>query len=304
MKMMDWLAEMLGLPDHFRFSSQQGGGVIQSTASESTLIAILGARCKTWRKFGFDSKIGDDEETDYFVSGSSSQNGQNPFIDNNKNGLDNDKRRNPHCRYEIMSRMIAYTSNQSHSSVEKAAMLAAIRLRSIPVNPEDLSMNTSELRKAIERDLEKGLLPMIVVATLGTTNTCAFDDLRAIGEICEQHNLWLHVDAAYAGSAFICEEFRHWLEGIEKVTSFSINPHKWLLVNFDCTAFWVKDKSLVEGTFDVNPAYLRHEHQGKIPDYRVSSLHICNAFFGWFTNFNLFSVNSTGRFHWEGVSGH
>lgn len=182
MRMMDWLAQMLSLPEHFHFKHGPGGGVIQSTASESTLIAILGARTRILQKFGFSNKISDDEN--------------------------NDK------RYNILSRLVAYASSQSHSSVEKAAMLSATRIRLLPIN-DDFSMNVDSLRYQIKLDRERGLIPSIVIATTGTTTTCAFDNLDQIGIICEEENIWLHVDAAYAGSAFVCPEFRHYIKGIE-----------------------------------------------------------------------------------------
>lgn len=77
-----------------------------------------------------------------------------------------------------------------------------------------------------------------VVATLGTTTSCAFDNLDEIGDVCQKEKVWLHVDAAYAGSAFICEEFRYLTKGLGKAQSFNFNPHKWMLVNFDCSAMW------------------------------------------------------------------
>ncbi|CAH0697995.1 unnamed protein product [Spodoptera exigua] len=102
----------------------------------------------------------------------------------------------------------------------------------------------------------------IVCATLGTTGSVAFDNLREIGQVCEKHGAWLHVDAAYAGSAFTCPEYRHWLDGVELADSFAFNPSKWLMVNFDCTAMWVKDSTALHRTFNVNPIYLRHENSG------------------------------------------
>ena len=107
------------------------------------------------------------------------------------------------------------------------------------IQKKNYSMNIDRLRKRIIVDKQRGLIPMIVIVTLGTTNTCSFDDLYRIGEICEEFRIWLHVDAAYAGSAFVCPEFRHYMHGIEHATSFTMNPHKWLLVNFDCNAFWL-----------------------------------------------------------------
>lgn len=106
------------------------------------------------------------------------------------------------------------------------------------------------------------------MATLGTTSSCAFDKLDEIGEVCNEHNIWLHVDAAYAGSAFICPEFRYLMKGIDKADSFNFNPHKWMLVNFDCSAMWLKNPLWVVNAFNVDPLYLKHEQQGAAPDYR------------------------------------
>ncbi|XP_010006651.1 PREDICTED: aromatic-L-amino-acid decarboxylase isoform X5 [Chaetura pelagica] len=107
-------------------------------------------------------------------------------------------------------------------------------------------------------------------ATLGTTSCCSFDKLLELGPICNKENIWMHVDAAYAGSAFICPEFRHLLNGVEFADSFNFNPHKWLLVNFDCSAMWVKKRSDLTGAFKLEPLYLQHHHQesGLITDYR------------------------------------
>lgn len=184
MKMMDWLAKMLGLPEHFLFSSDKGGGgVIQSTTSESTLFALLGARTRALAKHGHDNLIEENETVN-------------------------------EAKFGVMSRLVAYTSSQAHSSVEKAAMLSATRIRSLPVL-DDFSMDPEALARQIEKDLDKNLIPFLVIATTGTTNTCAFDDLEAIGRICKQHDIWLHVDSAYAGAAFVCPEYRHYMKGIE-----------------------------------------------------------------------------------------
>ncbi|XP_010158474.1 PREDICTED: aromatic-L-amino-acid decarboxylase isoform X5 [Eurypyga helias] len=107
-------------------------------------------------------------------------------------------------------------------------------------------------------------------ATLGTTPCCSFDKLLELGPICKKENIWMHIDAAYAGSAFICPEFRHLLNGVEFADSFNFNPHKWLLVNFDCSAMWVKKRSDLTGAFKLEPLYLQHHHQesGLVTDYR------------------------------------
>lgn len=106
------------------------------------------------------------------------------------------------------------------------------------------------------------------MATLGTTNSCAFDRLDEIGLVGKSHDIWVHVDAAYAGSAFICPEYRPLLNGVENADSFNFNPHKWMLVNFDCSAMWLKDPNWVVNAFNVDPLYLKHDQQGSAPDYR------------------------------------
>lgn len=103
---------------------------------------------------------------------------------------------------------------------------------------------------------------------MGTTNSCAFDRLDEIGPVGNNHDVWVHVDAAYAGSAFICPEYRHLLNGVEHADSFNFNPHKWMLVNFDCSAMWLKEPAWVVNAFNVDPLYLKHDQQGSAPDYR------------------------------------
>lgn len=106
------------------------------------------------------------------------------------------------------------------------------------------------------------------MATLGTTNSCAFDRLDEIGVVGKDHDIWVHVDAAYAGSAFICPEYQPLMKGVENADSFNFNPHKWMLVNFDCSAMWLKDPNWVVDAFNVDPLYLKHDQQGSAPDYR------------------------------------
>lgn len=120
----------------------------------------------------------------------------------------------------------------------------------------------------MEQDTAMGLIPFFVSTTLGTTSCCSFDNLLEIGSVCKQYpTVWLHVDAAYAGSAFICPEFRGLLNGIEYADSFNLNANKWLLTNFDCSALWVKDRYKLTSALVVDPLYLQHGHHGAI-DYR------------------------------------
>ncbi|CAG2243826.1 HDC [Mytilus edulis] len=167
---------------------------------------------------------------------------------------------------EINSRLVAYCSDQAHSSVEKAGLIALVKMRFIECDDE-LSMRGDAIQEVIDKDREDGLIPFYVCATLGTTGACAFDNLKELGPICEREGLWLHIDAAYAGTAFICPEFRKYMEGVEYANSFAFNPSKWMMVHFDCTALWVKNSGALHRTFNVDPLYLQHENTGAAIDY-------------------------------------
>lgn len=168
---------------------------------------------------------------------------------------------------DVHHKLVAYSSDQTHSSVIKAGLLSGITMRLVE-SDVDYQLRGPALKKAIEEDKEKGLNPFYVAATLGTTNSCAFDNLEEIGDVCEKEGLWLHVDAAYAGAGFICEENRHWMKGIEKVDSFDFNPHKWLLVTFDCSTLWLKNASEIAEPFKIVPPYLKHDMGDLAPDFR------------------------------------
>lgn len=163
-----------------------------------------------------------------------------------------------------------YCSAEAHSSIEKAVKIAGLgsaHLRKIPVD-EQFAMRTDLLTAAIEKDIADGYTPIWVVAALGTTGSTAFDPLRAIGEIAEKYHLWLHVDAAYAGAAFLCPEFRYLANGVEYVDSFVFNPHKWLLTNFDCSTYFVKNKELLVNSFSILPEYLKTREDAQVNNYR------------------------------------
>ncbi|NWH30166.1 DCHS decarboxylase, partial [Chloropsis hardwickii] len=232
MNVMDWLAKMLGLPDKFlhHHPDSVGGGVLQSTVSESTLVALLAAR-------------------------------KNKILEMKVSEPDADES-------SLNSRLIAYASDQAHSSVEKAGLISLVKIKFLPVD-ENFSLRGETLKKAIAEDRKKGLVPVFVCATLGTTGVCAFDNLSELGPVCkcDAEGLWLHIDAAYAGTAFVCPEFRLFLDGIEYADSFTFNPSKWMMVHFDCTGFWVKDKYKLHQTFSVNPVYLRHANSGAAIDF-------------------------------------
>jgi aromatic-L-amino-acid/L-tryptophan decarboxylase len=130
------------------------------------------------------------------------------------------------------------------------------------------AMRPDALAAAVSADLASGLRPACVVATIGTTSSTAVDPLPAIGEVCRHHGIWLHVDAAYAGTAAIVPELRHYFQGIEQADSLVFNPHKWMLVNFDCSAYFLRDREALLRTFQVTPEYLRTSQDAEVANFR------------------------------------
>ncbi|CAL8468823.1 g8364 [Coccomyxa elongata] len=224
---MDWLGKLLCLPTSFLAFDEQGkrglgGGVIQGSASESTLVSLLAARARALAGRPMDDA----------------------------------------------GRLVAYSSDQAHSSIKKACMVAGTPyVRIIPASPEhDYAFDAVALEEAIREDLEAGLLPFYVTATIGTTSSCAVDPIAHIGRITQQYGLWLHVDAAYAGVTSMLPECRHHFEGLELVDSFITNGHKWLLTNFDCSCMWVRNAEPLKAALSLTPAYLRGK--GNDLDYK------------------------------------
>jgi aromatic-L-amino-acid decarboxylase len=169
-------------------------------------------------------------------------------------------------------RLVAYASNQVHSSVEKAAMIAGIgraNLRLVDVD-DNFAMRPDRLARQIEADRARGLVPCFVCATVGTTSSNALDPLPEIGRICQQEGLWLHVDGAMSGTAALCPEFRDIHEGLELADSYCFNPHKWMFTNFDCDCFYVADRAALIQTLSILPEYLRNvaTESGAVIDYR------------------------------------
>lgn len=154
--------------------------------------------------------------------------------------------------------LAVYASAEAHSSVEKAVLIAGLgrsQFRAIPVDEKQV-MSVAALREAIRRDVEQGTKPCMIVATLGTTSTGAVDPIAELAEIAHKYGAWLHVDAAMFGSATLCDEYRHLNSGVERADSYCFNPHKWLLVNFDCDCFFVADRAALTGALSVMPEYL------------------------------------------------
>ena len=218
----DWMRQMVGLSDSW-------SGVIQDTASTSTLVALMSAR---------------ERASNYSLSRGGLQGEEHPLI--------------------------VYVSSHSHSSVEKAALLAGFgraNLRFIEAD-ENFAMKADSLRQTLQADLAAGFTPCAVVATTGTTTTTALDPVRAIAEIAREFNLWLHVDAAMAGSAMILPECRWMWDGIEKADSLVMNPHKWLGVAFDCSLYYVRDPQHLIRVMSTNPSYLQTAMDSKVKNLR------------------------------------
>lgn len=219
---MDWLRQMLGLGEGFT-------GVIQDTASTSTLCALLCAR----------------ERTGAF--------GQN------RGGLQAEE-----------AAMVVYASDQAHSSVGKATLLAGFgkeNLRLIGTD-ENHALRLDLLEAAIEQDLAAGRRPCAMVAAVGTTATTALDPVQGMAELADRHGIWLHVDAAMAGSAMICPECRWMWEGVEAADSVVMNPHKWLGTGFDLSAYFMRDPEHLIRVMSTNPSYLRTEHDAEVKNLR------------------------------------
>ncbi len=172
----------------------------------------------------------------------------------------------------VRQKLVAYVSTQTHSSLEKAIKMAGIgqeNLRFIEAD-DHFAMKPDLLQKQIRQDKEEGFLPFFVCATIGTTSSHAMDPILKIGEICQKERCWMHVDAAMAGTAMVCPEFRHLQEGVELADSYCFNPHKWMFTNFDCDVFWVADRKELINAFTILPEYLRNKasESGEVFDYR------------------------------------
>ena len=218
----DWVRQMVGL-------SAAWSGVIQDTASSSTLVALL---CARERASGFSLARGGLQAED--------------------------------------APLVVYVSSHSHSSVEKAALLAGFGRDNIHVIAADErhAMRPEALARAIEADLAAGRVPCAIVATSGTTTTTAFDPLDRIAAVGRAHGLWLHVDAAMAGSAMILPECRDLWRGVEEADSLVLNAHKWLGVAFDCSLYYVRDPQHLVRVMSTNPSYLQSSVDGEVRNLR------------------------------------
>jgi len=218
----DWVRQMTGL-------DQAWSGVIQDTASTSTLIALLCARERT---------------SNYGLSRGGLQAEAQPLV--------------------------VYTSANSNSSVDKAALLAGFGRDNVRVveQDRDYAMRADALDGCIRRDVQAGLKPCAVVATTGSTGTTALDPIASIARIAKQHGIWLHVDAAMAGSAMILPECRWMWQGVDEADSLVINAHKWLGAAFDCSLYYVRDPQHLIRVMSTNPSYLQTAADAQVKNLR------------------------------------
>jgi aromatic-L-amino-acid/L-tryptophan decarboxylase len=219
---MDWLRQMLGLPETFT-------GVIDDTASTATFCALL---CARERSTGFSQ---------------------------NRGGLQAEP-----------SPLVVYASDQAHSSVPKGALLAGFGTRHLRLidTDDDHALRLDLLEAAIEEDLAAGRTPCALVAAVGTTATTALDPVRGMADLAARHGLWLHVDAALAGTAMICPEYRWMWDGVDAADSVVLNPHKWMGTGFDLSAYFVRDPEHLVRVMSTNPSYLRTAQDGRVRNLR------------------------------------
>ncbi len=218
----DWLRQMIGLSDRW-------SGVIQDTASTSTLVSLLTAR---------------ERASDYSM---------------HAGGLN-----------EVDQPLVVYASGQAHSSVEKAALLAGFGRDNLRVVPHDsaFAMRADALAELIDEDVRSGRHPCAIVATTGTTSVTALDPVADIVALAQRHGLWVHVDAAMAGSAMILPECRWMWEGVEGADSVVVNAHKWLGAAFDCSVYYVRDPEALVRVMSTSPSYLRSSADTQVRNLR------------------------------------
>jgi len=216
---LDWLRQMMNLPDEFE-------GIIYDTASVSTMHAIAAARERANLKIRELGMSGRDD----------------------------------------LPLLRVYCSEHVHSSIDKAVItlgLGTRSLRKIAVN-ERFEMIPEALADAIDEDVEAGFVPICVIPTIGTTSSTSVDPVDAIADICEKHGIWLHVDAAYAGSAAIVPELQHYFKGCERADSIVTNPHKWLFTPFDLSVLYCRDLGELKRAFSLVPEYLKTSDESTV----------------------------------------
>lgn len=235
---LDWLARLLNLPECY-LSEGEGGGVIQGSASETVVTVMVAARER--------------------------------YLNAACQGLEGEEMEEKKAK--VRGRLVALGSEQSHSSIAKAAIIAGVRYKSISTRMEDdLAMTGEGLRATLEECKRENLEPFFLSTTLGTTATCAIDRFSEIAHLASTSypKLWIHVDAAYAGAALVCEEYQNLTAPFSAFDSFNINMHKWLLTAFDASCLYIKRRRELTDALSIMPSYLRNDYsdKGLVTDYR------------------------------------
>jgi aromatic-L-amino-acid decarboxylase len=241
---MDWLAQAFDLPKEFLSTGASGGGgTIQGSASEAIVTCMVAAR-------------------ERYLHRKCDAEGLKPGSREREDRMD-----------QLRCRLVALATDQTHSSTQKGALIAGTRYRSIPTKLEnDLSLQAAELEAALEQCRADGLEPYYITLTLGTTSTCAVDDFAGLAPILQAHpDVWVHVDAAYAGAALVCPEYSSTYSPLMAMAdSFNMNMHKWLLVNFDASCLFVQNRNHLTRALSISAAYYTNKHSdsGLVTDYR------------------------------------
>ena len=256
---MDWMARALGLPGCFLSDGPTGGGgVIHGSASEAILTVMTAARDR--------------------------------YLEQNGDGFEGSEEEREEAEWKTRRKLVALGSQMAHSSTKKSAQILGVRFRIVPVTKENGYAVTGEcFRKAIEECRAEGLEPFYMTVTYGTTDVCAVDDMPGIASAMDSFasssssatssfssagkrypEPWIHVDAAYAGSALLLDEYKSVCPAFASFDSFNVNPHKWLLTNFDCSALWVRSREPLVNSMSIQPPYLRNtfSESGLVTDYK------------------------------------
>ncbi|KAI3947855.1 hypothetical protein MKX01_034520 [Papaver californicum] len=230
---MNWLGQMLNLPKSFLFSSDNNGESSGGGVLQGTTCeAILCTLTASRDKML--SKVG----------------------------------------RENINKLVVYASDQTHCALQKAAQIAGINpknFRAIKTSrATEFGLSPNSLQSTISADIESGLVPLFLCATVDTTSSTAVDPIGPLCEVAKKYGIWVHVDAAYAGSACICPEFRHFIDGVEEADSFSLNAHKWFFTTLDCCCLWVKDSGALVKALSTNPEYLKNKatESKQVIDYK------------------------------------
>ncbi|KAJ5770918.1 uncharacterized protein N7511_002969 [Penicillium nucicola] len=254
---MDWVAKALALPECFLSTSEtHGGGVIQNSASDAIATIIVAARERRVREV--------------------------LLADGLKEGTPEYEDR----KFDVQGKLVAIASDQTHSSGAKGALIAGTRFRSVTARLEDnMEMTGPRLREVLEKCDKDGLTPYHLTMTFGTTNSCSVDRFAEIKAVLQEkphwQRIWVHVDAAYAGASLVADEWQYITKDFaEGVDSFNMNMHKWLLVNFDASVLYVRNRLDLTNALDITPTYLRNPYSdmGTVIDYRNWSISLGRRF--------------------------